>query len=322
MSAEPEMEPAAGTFDRLQNIVVGVDYSPCSRNAVKEAIRIAKWNQSPLHVVHIIYNEALAETSRATGVDADAIVEARTMRLERFVFDLVDEKEEIGFIHCECIVGHPFHEIMQCVKTKKADLLVLGSHGNQHDEPSVTGVLASKCVRKAPCKVLLVREAQDHRFEKVVAAVDFSETSRLALHEAARIARQDECKLNIVHVYTPAWQHFMEEHSGGSLVVPEDEAERYLREVNERLADFIYDCLEEFEGMHVESEVVAAVSVGYGITDYLEKEDAELVVIGTRGRSLIRMLLIGSTAEHIVRDSKCSVLTVKPEGFSYGNEDN
>jgi hypothetical protein len=50
---------------------------------------------------------------------------------------------------------------------------------------------------------------------------------------------------------------------------------------------------------------------------YAQGVGADLIVLGTRGRTNLRDLLLGSTAEKVLRDSVCSVLAVHPEGFSH-----
>jgi nucleotide-binding universal stress UspA family protein len=109
----------------------------------------------------------------------------------------------------------------------------------------------------------------------------------------------------------------MEEGLSHDLIVPDDRADEYVREVNKELADFEYDNLEDCEGLSVRAEAFEAVNVEWGITDYLGMVKADLVVIGTRGRSPLKTLIMGSIAEHVVCESKCAVLTVKPEGFAY-----
>jgi len=52
---------------------------------------------------------------------------------------------------------------------------------------------------------------------------------------------------------------------------------------------------------------------GRGITEFARQVGADLVVLGTRGRTNLRDLLLGSTAERVVRDAPCSILTVKPD---------
>jgi nucleotide-binding universal stress UspA family protein len=55
----------------------------------------------------------------------------------------------------------------------------------------------------------------------------------------------------------------------------------------------------------------------HGIVAFLKDCKAELVVLGTRGRTGVRSLLMGTTAERIVDHSPCSVLAIKPDGFDY-----
>jgi nucleotide-binding universal stress UspA family protein len=67
----------------------------------------------------------------------------------------------------------------------------------------------------------------------------------------------------------------------------------------------------------VEHHLVGTQNVKVGIFEFLESSGADLVVTGTRGRSWLSGILIGTTAEAIVRDSPCSVLAIKPGGFNY-----
>jgi nucleotide-binding universal stress UspA family protein len=54
-----------------------------------------------------------------------------------------------------------------------------------------------------------------------------------------------------------------------------------------------------------------------GITEFVRQVDGDLVVLGTRGRTSLRDMLLSSTAERVVREAPCSILTVKPEGFEH-----
>ena len=56
---------------------------------------------------------------------------------------------------------------------------------------------------------------------------------------------------------------------------------------------------------------------GWGITEFTKQVDGALVVLGTRGRTNLRDVLLGSTAERVVRDAPCSILAVRPEGFEH-----
>ncbi len=54
-----------------------------------------------------------------------------------------------------------------------------------------------------------------------------------------------------------------------------------------------------------------------GIIEFTRQVAADLVVLGTRGRTKLRDMLLGSTADRVVREAPCSILTVKPEGFEH-----
>ena len=58
-------------------------------------------------------------------------------------------------------------------------------------------------------------------------------------------------------------------------------------------------------------------TISHGIKSYIKTSGADLVVLGTRGRTGLRSLTLGTQAEHIISSSQCSVLAVKPEGFHY-----
>jgi len=58
-------------------------------------------------------------------------------------------------------------------------------------------------------------------------------------------------------------------------------------------------------------------TISHGIKSYIKTSGADLVVLGTRGRTGLRSLTLGTQAERIIRSSQRSVLAVKPEGFHY-----
>ena len=74
---------------------------------------------------------------------------------------------------------------------------------------------------------------------------------------------------------------------------------------------------ERFPDLKVEAVIRQRENVWYAIVDYLKEAEADLAVLGTRGRTGIKILLLGTTAERIIHESPCSVLAVKPDGFEY-----
>lgn len=295
-------------------IAVGVDYSDPSACALEEACRIAGARDSCLVVAHVLPDEALAAIKRCTGWDDEAILAARRMRLDRFCL------ESIGVAHVpsltlEVIVGHPFIELMRLVEREGVDLLVLGAQGESHRQRTATGTVVAQCARMAPCAVLLVRAAQHNGFRRVVVAIDFSDASRRALRRAAAVVKADGGELHVLHVFAPAWKVSAVE--SGETRVSDAQVKGYVENVERRLADFLLDELDDFGGLAAKIEIRESFSAGGGIVAYLNEVGADLVVLGARGREPRDLPALGTTAELIVHDAPCSILTVQPEGRAF-----
>ncbi len=302
-------------MDCLENIVVGVDFSCFSRCALKQAARIAGWNQAKRHVLHVVDTSMVThlkefwECKRALVGSQDAVEKIRNSaqtQLEETIGKVGDVS-----IQPDAITGTPFLELLRRVRDNSADLLVLGSNGSS-DPSKGAGVLATKCVRKAATKVLLVRADHAEPFKNVVACIDFSESSYGVIEQAIRVAQQDEAALHVLHVFSPPWK--------GASYIPKPSKEDEQHHSGS-LCDRLQVTLEPFESemnaLQVETNVVENARESDGIVQFIEGSGADLVVVGTRGRTGMRAVLLGTVAERIVRESPCSVLAVKPKDFKY-----
>jgi nucleotide-binding universal stress UspA family protein len=138
----------------------------------------------------------------------------------------------------------------------------------------------------------------------VFCAVDFSETASLALAHASQLARRHDAGLVLAHVVEP-----LPVVSYPILMVPLD-AEIELRE-------FASARLEELAETVRQSGLTVSTGLEHGppgphLIEMAERAGADIVVIGTRGLTGFEHLVLGSTAEYVVRRSQCPVLTVHP----------
>ncbi|UCF38123.1 MAG: universal stress protein [Acidobacteriota bacterium] len=139
------------------------------------------------------------------------------------------------------------------------------------------------------------------KIERIVFPTDFSEESERALPHALEIARRFDARISLLHVRTPY---------GDDPRRPEfrffDER-KYEEYVEQCLADLL-DGIETQE--LVETVLVKDVAAASGVLDYADQSEADLIVMGTHGRSGLAHFLLGSVAEKVVRHATCSVLTV------------
>lgn len=298
-------------MNKMKTVIVGIDYSDNSERALREASRIANWMDSKLVCLHVIEDEILQEFRGTPTFDESGVLDSALRRLELHVANTVGAGHDI---ECKAVIGHPFKECLASIDATGADLLVLGSHGLKKDNPRRVGTLASRCIRKAPVDVLLVRQVQDGPFRSILACVDFSENSLRAAYRAADIAVQDNAALELYHVYrSPIY--IASEAGGLGPVLPPIDSVQAKAQLKEKLNGLAEKISVYGDNLEVRTEVIEHASVSAAIVERIEENAVDLVVLGTRGRTGMKILLMGTTAEHIIHDAPCSALAVKPEGF-------
>lgn len=142
-------------------------------------------------------------------------------------------------------------------------------------------------------------------FATILFATDFSENSELAFDYAMTLARQFSAKVEIVHVINEPvdLRGFYVPH------VSFDNLEKEIEEGAEKMMDkFCRAKLADF------TDFTTHICTGVPYEEILRKAtetEASLIVLGTHGRSGLDHLLFGSTAERVVRQATCPVLTVR-----------
>jgi nucleotide-binding universal stress UspA family protein len=152
-------------------------------------------------------------------------------------------------------------------------------------------------------------EQTTSKYQTVLVATDFSETAGLALQRGAEVAARHGGRLVLVHAFNP---QSMTIAMPAHVMVPTALDEK-IREINEERLRRLAEGLEhERADLKVETRLILG-EPGQSILDVAEETSAGLIVIGTRGLSGFEHLVLGSTAEVVVRRSLCPVLTIVPE---------
>ena len=129
------------------------------------------------------------------------------------------------------------------------------------------------------------------------------------------MAAQDAAILHVLHVFEAPW-HRLHYRAPTPQASP-DYQKQYRDGLGGRLAAFCEPFRRELAKLETRCAVFDFPGHGGGITEFVKQVDGDLVVLGTRGRTNLRDLLLGSTAERVVRDTPCSILTVKPDAFEH-----
>ena len=134
--------------------------------------------------------------------------------------------------------------------------------------------------------------------DSILVPTDFSPTSDAALHYATKMALTLGARLYLVHVPGKTGEHFEASFPVG----------RFETAASERMLSFLTkDELERLRPQYVVRVGMAAEEV----VRYADVCDADLIIMGTHGRSGIAHALMGSVAEQVVRNAPCPVLLVR-----------
>ncbi|MBB5035066.1 universal stress protein [Prosthecobacter vanneervenii] len=294
---------------KLHHVIAAIDFTDCCRAALREAARRASLDGAAITVVHVMDEFLVHELKNALATDQATVRADWLERLKKFVADA----EVSSAVNAEVRIGTPFTELVEACRAHSADLLVMGAKGSRN-EPHRIGVIAAKCVRKAPVDVLVVREDAQGPFKKIVACVDFSENSAKAVQCALHVAQQDSGELDCLHVFQSALAMSLD-YGGFAPSLPATYDPQAVDNWRKELAAFLEPLTREGEGVSVAQHVTERVNIREAILDHVSETHASLVVLGTSGKTGLREMLIGTTAEKIVQHVPCSILAVKPDGF-------
>lgn len=146
----------------------------------------------------------------------------------------------------------------------------------------------------------------DINISKILCPVDFSESSDHAAGYALAFARAHDAELVLLHVMPPP-MYAVPDYTGIYEFSPED-IQQFRNQVQERLEQLAAG----FRGEHEAVSTVLADGVPFiEILNAAREQDADLVVMGTHGRTGLPHMLIGSVTEKVVRKAPCPVMTVR-----------
>jgi len=159
-------KPANHTRIKLQRILVPIDFSGHSKNALKYALSFAQQFRASIDLIYVV-EPTVYPADFSFGQIGFPNVEKELQEYgNKELKNLIDE-EIGGQVVSRKIVrtGKPFYEINQYAQERDIDLIIIATHGHSGVEHILFGSTAEKVVRKAPCPVLVVRTGE-HEFVK------------------------------------------------------------------------------------------------------------------------------------------------------------
>lgn len=144
---------------RFRRILCASDFSKTSGRALAFAIDVAKANQARLVILYVFVPIVPVVPGRYIDLSTWARVDTETRRwVERQLARLADRARKAGVRAAALIVtGDPAQRIIRAARSKRADLIVIGTHGRRGLSKFVLGSVAERVIATAPCPVMTVR---------------------------------------------------------------------------------------------------------------------------------------------------------------------
>ncbi len=280
----------------FNRVLYPTDFSEVSLHALRECIpRLAKLEIKELHLLNVV-DITMAE------FEAFELESVYREKLERLAREVEEECGGKTRIKADVRIGIPSIEIAKAAEEAGTELIVIPSVGENIWRRMFVGSTASNLVRAAKKPVLLIRYPQrdgkfefsgdcERMFERPLVALDFS-----------------RCSVKLVQTV----RKFRERVKGGILIHSVDYGGVDELEHNMAVAKKNLEKSTKGLGGMFEIEVMVGTASQAIIGTSLAK-NSTLIVLGKKGRSFIKDLLLGSTAERVIRDSRLPVLLVPCE---------
>lgn len=249
------------------------------------------------------------------------IMQARLQVREQQLKDLI-YLHKLSSMYCQCKVlsGDLLQEVIHLVSKEEYQLVLKGADSNKHK----TSGRDLNFLRKCPAPFLLLKPIAKP-IKNIVASVDIEaddqqldhDLNRRIMNSSINVCNNMDQRLAVVS----SWQLENESdlRDNPFFKISSTQLGQALQEAQDEASDELIKLVDEYR----ENEAKVSISMDIvkgkpelSIPQYVKDNDIDLLVMGTVARAGLRGLLVGNTAEEMLPNLECSILAVKPLGFT------
>jgi nucleotide-binding universal stress UspA family protein len=299
---------APATPPIAKRVVVGIDFGETSTAAARWTARHITPG-AELVLVHVIDIPDSPSFLRGTHPSREQIIALARTGAEQRLRELVHAFAS-GLIWTEVRIGRPDAELDRVAREYRAELIVLGRHGAQPGIRDRLGTTAERLLGRSSVPVLVVPTTPRTPPRRILAAVDESEVTPLVLAWTRTLARRLDATATVLYV-VPVHLVAGTSTAAATGLVPPSEApqpneddlkDAAMRWLNEQIAP-----------AGPNARLQPAVALGIPASTILAEaaaRECDMIVLGSRGQSTVRRLILGSVSSAVLRDANRPVLVV------------
>ncbi|MDO6496815.1 universal stress protein UspE [Photobacterium sanguinicancri] len=303
---------------QYKNILVVADPAQDNQPALSRAAHLAQGSpETKITLFLAIYDFSYEMTSMLSSDERQAMRKGVVQQREEWLKDIIRPFTEDGLSIELLVVWHnrPYEAVIAEVFSNHHDIVIKATH--EHDK--LGSVIFTPTdwhlLRKCPCPVLMVKEHNwPENSGKIIASVNLAADSEThealndcIINEAKRFADTLNAEVIIVNAYPSTPVNI-------TIELPEFDPASYTDAVRGHHLTSM-KALRQKHGIAEEQTCVVEGLPEDVIPQVAEELDAEMVILGTTGRTGLSAIFIGNTAEHTIDSLNCDLLALKPEGY-------
>jgi nucleotide-binding universal stress UspA family protein len=302
---------------RFKNIVYFAEGAHEPEHALKRAFLLAESNQARLTMLDVI--EPIDIPQDVTGrFDFDLVEMLKQQRLEQLEALAEPFKSTDSLTYAKVLVGTPFIEVIKAVVSYGYDLVIKSARCCDGLSDRLFGSTDLHLLRKCPSPVWVDRPGAAAQYDQLLAAVDpmaptNDNCAEMVMDLATSLGSRESAKVDVVHAWKIHGESMLRD---GRFRLSQTEYGLLMNMTESKHRTRLQELLQNY-AMSLDDKAVHLIKgeASTAIHQISDSLNADLIVMGTLGRSGIPGLFIGNTAEEVLQNTQASILAVKPPSF-------
>jgi nucleotide-binding universal stress UspA family protein len=283
-------------MSRYRKILVAVDSSESGTNALHQAFKLANDEKCWITVTSVV-------PPYEGEIELVGVKDIRAA-LRKPCDEALAEVEKIAktermLVKTVCEEGEVHERIVDLADAENCDVIVMGRRGLRRIERALIGSVTARVIGHTQRDVLVVPLGTVVGWKKIVFATDGSKHSVKAAERAIQFAKSYGGELRVISVVDVPTEFYAE-------------APQAVDDLVRKAKGYVADVKKQAEAEGVKAETfVGEAEADEAITNLAKEQNADMIIIGSHGRTGLRRLLMGSVAEKVIGYAPCPVLVVK-----------
>ncbi len=273
----------------IDRLLVALDLTEMDDVLIRYTSFMAKlYKTEKVYFFHVADNYDLPEEVKKNYPD---LLAPKDESIQKLLEGKIEKEWESGY-ECEIAIelkeGNAIDQLLKWIDVKRVDMILMG----RKDVSNGSGVMPQKVSKLAHASVMIIPEKSESKLSKIVIPLDFSKHSKLAMEAAINLEKASGAEIKALNAYyVPSGYH----KAGKS---------------REEFAEIMKNHAEaDFKKFMKKNNFGDAISCHYvldegspadKIYEYAEKEKADLIVMGSKGRTGMASILLGSVTEKVI----------------------